>query len=84
MTNTKQKTTIEQRNLILTLLIANKYQEANGAAHVLGFSEGITAEFFEHVIAHDGFHNEVIRASAVYYFDEAKADLVKAHSVVVQ
>ncbi len=75
---TKHKTTVEQRNRILQLLIKNKYTEANGAATVLGFTEGITAEFFEHVVAKDGLHNEVIKAIGVYYATEIKPALVDA------
>lgn len=66
------KTTKEQRDKILQLLILNKYTEANVCAQFLGFAEGITAEFFEHTIAKDGLHMQVIAALAVYYAEDTK------------
>lgn len=72
------RTTKQQRDKILQLIILNKYTEANTCAKFLGFSEGITAEFFEYTIAYDGLHMQVIEALAVYYADETKEVRQKA------
>lgn len=63
---TNIKTTEAQRDYIIDLLTADKWEQAVGAACMLGF-EGITAEFFEYVIEKDGLHDGIIRAIAVYY-----------------
>lgn len=66
MKKTQIKTTQAQRDAVLELLAQDRWKEAVGYATALGF-EGITAEFFEYVIAKDGFHNGVIYAIATYY-----------------
>lgn len=80
---TKFKTTQAQRDQILALLIKNQYMQANGAALILGFTEGVTAEFFEHVISQDGLHHEVITAIAVYYYTDVKVALAASGVLVL-
>lgn len=63
---TNIKTTEQQRDFIIELLTLDKWEQASGAASLLGF-EGVNAEFFEYVIAKDGLHGGIIRAIAVYY-----------------
>ena len=75
---TKIKTTKVQRDKIIGLLVLNKYTDANICAKFLGFTEGITAEFFEHTIAKDGLHMQVIEALAVYYADDTKTARINA------
>ena len=66
MKRNETKTTQAQRDFIVELLACDKWEQASGAASVLGF-EGVNAEFFEYLIRKDGLHSGIIRAIAVYY-----------------
>ena len=77
----KHKTTLEQRNKIIAMILKTKdplMTEANACAKFIGFNEAITAEFFEHVIAKDGLHGQVIAAISKFYSDETKEVISKA------
>lgn len=60
------------RDYIVDLLIADKWQEANTIAQYLGFPEGVNAELFENIIAKDGLNMKVIKAISVYYKKEVQ------------
>jgi len=65
----KNKINAEQTARLLKMIKEGNFQEAEGAATVLGY-EGITAAFFEDVIKQHGLTCDVILAISVYYAED--------------
>lgn len=61
------KTKKEQRDELLDLITAGKYEQAHGYASALGYPEGVTAEVFEDFIVQDGLIDSVILAIKKFY-----------------
>lgn len=65
--NLLRKTTQEQRDKIIELLIADKYEEASTIVRFFGYTDGITSKFFEDLVEVEKMHDGVIKAIKVYY-----------------